>query len=143
MLRYYGYATKTVSQRTLTFSLHNQVTETCYTVLTHTNIIKLSNLLFLFSWLNFGSVRPKWFMQWSLKKNHIKFQRGSKLPGTPLIVHDGKLWKWFIDSKYWSVFPNLTQSTSTHFEIITFLCSLLYMKRFFNYVSIQKRTNEA
>ena len=26
---------------------------------THTHIIKLSNLLFLFSWLNFASVRPK------------------------------------------------------------------------------------
>ena len=26
--------------------------------LTHTNIMKLSNLLFLFSWVNFGSVRP-------------------------------------------------------------------------------------
>ena len=26
MLRYYGYATKTVSQWTLTFSLHNHVT---------------------------------------------------------------------------------------------------------------------
>ena len=25
---------------------------------THTNIMKLSNLLFLFSWVNFGSVRP-------------------------------------------------------------------------------------
>ena len=30
MLRYYGYAVKTVSQWTLTFSLHNHVTVTCY-----------------------------------------------------------------------------------------------------------------
>ena len=30
MLRYYGYATKTVGQWTLTFSLHNHVTVTCY-----------------------------------------------------------------------------------------------------------------
>ena len=32
ILRYYGYAAKTVSQWTLTFSLHNDVTETCYIV---------------------------------------------------------------------------------------------------------------
>ena len=30
MLRYYGYAAKTVSQWTLTLSLHNHVTVTCY-----------------------------------------------------------------------------------------------------------------
>ena len=29
-----------------------------------------------------------------------------------------------------SVFPKLTQSTSTHFEIITFLFSLLFMESF-------------
>ena len=31
MLCYYGYAAKTVSQWTQIFSLHNHVTETCYT----------------------------------------------------------------------------------------------------------------
>ena len=47
MLRYYGYAAKTVSQWTPTFSLHNHVTETCYiwqTILTLNCIYKTSIL---------------------------------------------------------------------------------------------------
>ena len=38
MLRYHSYAAKTVSQWTLTFSLHNHVTETCYTKQTILNL---------------------------------------------------------------------------------------------------------
>ena len=36
-----------------------------------------------------------------------------------------------------SVFPKLTQSTSLHFEIITFVFSLLFMESFFNYILLQ------
>ena len=38
MLRYYGYAAKTVSQWTLIYSLHNHVIETCYTWQTVPNL---------------------------------------------------------------------------------------------------------